>query len=99
VRSPGNCTSIPNRAFPEIFSGESSRRVGLPISFQCFLSFSFTERGGVCACAATASCPYESFSLPRKTNPFSVRSLPGSVFHCAAAARTSMARAIAPAVR
>ena len=36
VRSPGNWTSMPNCALPVIFSGVSSRRTGVPISFQSF---------------------------------------------------------------
>jgi len=57
VRKPGKRTSMPNCAFPVTFSGESSRRVGLPSSFQRLRSLSVTFFGGCCACAARASCP------------------------------------------
>ncbi len=40
--------------------GVSSRRVGLPMSFQSFFPFSRTDAGGESCCAASASCPYEA---------------------------------------
>ena len=57
VRRPGNFTSMANCAFPVIFSGESSRRVGLPMIFQSLRSLSLTLFGGFSDCAATARSP------------------------------------------
>ena len=57
VSKPSNCTSSPKLAWPLIFSGVSRRRVGLPMIFQSFGSFSATVAGAGSAAASTASSP------------------------------------------
>ena len=57
VRRPGSRASMPNFALPVIFSGVSSRRVALPISFHSLRSLSATSFGGASLCAAAASAP------------------------------------------
>src|SRR5215471_497460 len=60
VRRPGNWTSIPNWALPVIFSGVSSRRTLVPISFQSLGSLSWTVLGGASFIAASATLPNDS---------------------------------------
>jgi hypothetical protein len=57
VSSPSNCTSMPNLARPVIFSGVSSRRVRLPMSFQSLGSLSGTVFGAASLEAASANSP------------------------------------------
>ncbi len=96
---PGICTSIANCAWPVTFCGESRRLVALPRIFQSLRSFSATEAGGFCAWAALASDPKEALCAPETTKPFSARQEAGETFHCAAAAATSISRAMAPTWR
>ncbi len=49
--------SMPKTALPSVFSGESMRRVGLPMSLKSFASFSFTPAGTGSFAAASASWP------------------------------------------
>jgi hypothetical protein len=99
VRSPGNWTSIPNCALPVIFSGVSSRRTLVPISFQSLGSLSWTVLGGASFIASSATLPNDSWSLPWLSTPLATRMLDAGTFQRAAAARTSMSRATAPTVR
>jgi hypothetical protein len=99
VRRPAKCTSMPNSALPEIFSGESSLLVGLPMIVHAEASFSFTDAEGVSFIASVATAPKVSFSFPLEMTPFSTLHAAGATFSFAAAARTSMSFAIAPTVR
>ncbi len=99
VRRPSNCTSMPNRARPVIFSGVSRRLVGFPMSFQSLGSLSCTVFGAGSLAAASASSPYRARLLPAITTPFSVRQSAGLTPNFWAAAATSTARAVAPAWR
>ena len=70
VRSPGNCTSMPNRAWPVIFSGVSSRRIGLPMSFQSSGALRVTVVGRrERQRPRSASWPKEARRLPSMTTP------------------------------
>ena len=57
VSRPSKCMSTPKVARPVIFSGVSSRRVGLPISFQSLGSLSGTVLGAASLAAASARSP------------------------------------------
>ena len=61
--------------------------------------FSFTDAGGFCACAAFARDPNDALCVPDTTKPLSARHVEAGTFHCAAAAATSISRAMAPTWR
>ena len=92
---------MPNTAEPLTFSGMSRRGSDLPISVKFFGSFSVTSFGTGRAAALSTSAPY----LRRRplalwtTSPFSVVSVFSGTLHVCAAAVTSIARAVAPALR
>ena len=102
VSMPGTLASMPNFACPVTLARPSMRCTGRPMRVKSFGLFSFTSAGGARVAALAASCPNESLlAVPSwSTKPFSARQLAGSsTFHVSAAAATSMARAVAPALR
>ena len=86
---------------PLHFSAESTRGVAsaLPISVNCAGVFSTGFAGGFC-CAAAAISPYVA-RLPEAwlSTLFDALTLPNGTFQASAAAATSIARAVAPALR
>ena len=81
------------------FSGESRRLTGVPMSFQSFAAFSFTVAMGVSFIASSATSPNRSDFPPLVMTPLATVQLAGATFQRAAAARTSISRAVAPTVR
>jgi hypothetical protein len=98
---PGKVTSRVNWAVPLLFAGTSTRGSFWPISLKSLGSFRVTLAASGCAAALPASSPKLAcrreaawLSTPRSTTISAA-----GTFHSAAAAATSMARAVAPAWR
>jgi hypothetical protein len=101
VSASGRATSMVYSASPVDFSGESSLGTALPIKVNCCGSLSFTSFGGVILAACSASSPNVAClvdALWRTTPLRTLISCAGTPHSCAAAA-TSIARAVAPALR
>jgi hypothetical protein len=101
VSMPGSFTSCVKIALPFVFDTLSTRGAARPISVKSFGSFSVTSAGTGCLPAASASSPKPAFFplAACDTTPAFTVIWPAGTFHCAAAAPTSMARAVAPARR
>ncbi len=97
---PGSFTSIVNCALPLVFARLSWRGTRLPINLNCFESLSFTSAGTGIAAAFSASSPKLAFRPPLcETTPFATLISAAGTCQVSAAAATSMARAVAPALR
>ena len=98
---PGMRTSMPNCAVPFTLDGVSRRCVRWPSRRKSFGSLSGGFAGTGSAAAFWASSPYVSRWLVPvcATTPFSVLQAAGSAPQVCAAAATSIARAVAPALR
>ena len=97
---PGNCTSCVNIAVPFDFAAASTRGARLPMNTYFDGSFGVTLDGAGIAAASCASSP--KFALrPDEcdTTPAATVTVSACTFQRLAAAATSIARAVAPAVR
>ncbi len=92
-------TSCVNCAVPFDLARASLRGAFLPISVKFFGSLSGTFSGTGIAAAAAASWPKLALRAPALSTPSLTVMLCGDTFHCLAAAATSIARAVAPALR
>ncbi len=98
--APGGLKSMPNCCFPVDLAAASRRFTGLPMMAKSRGSFSLTVAGTLWRMAASANSPYVAFCPPGPySTPLAARTWSGLTFHCAAAAATSMARALAPISR
>ncbi|MNN69007.1 hypothetical protein D3C81_1847570 [compost metagenome] len=91
-----------NRALPSVLSALSLRaRRSWPIRVKSFGDLSFTSSGTGCRAAASASSPKPALRPEAAwlTTPLLTEISCADTFHCSAAAATSMARALAPALR
>jgi hypothetical protein len=91
---------MPKRALPSILAGVSSRCWGRPMSWYCDGDLSGTSEGSDCFAASAASSPKpaERPDAWDTTPEATVHSAAGTLQRAAAAA-TSIARALAPASR
>lgn len=97
---PGGFASMPNTALPSSLPRASMRVSGLPMRRNCAGSLSATLPGSGCCAARAASSPKRArWPAACSTTPACTLHSVACTFHCAAAARTSMARALAPASR